>query len=205
MLAMADEHGKVEASTSGLARFANVTIGQCREALKALSEPDSDSRTENNEGRRVRKVEGGWLILNYLKYREMRSPKQVAEAERKAKWRDKRDTSPMSPVIRAAVAVDVDEAVKEKALPTEPRTANSNGRAAIILAQIRALAEESQNPAQPATRFIRREKVLAMGENVLLAYEAIGGAERVLSATGKDHSFLARDFAAALEAANTPS
>lgn len=111
MLAMADEQGRVEASHTGLARFANVTLSQCRTALSTLSAPDRDSRTPDNDGRRVEKISGGWLILNYLKYREMRSPKQVAEAERKARWRDgqksERDMSPLSPDIRTAV----DEAV----------------------------------------------------------------------------------------------
>lgn len=92
MLALADERGKVEASVSGLARIANVTRGQCENALERLTAPDPDSKSPEFEGRRIEKVSGGWMILNYLAYRDLRSPKQVAAAERKAKWREhKRD------------------------------------------------------------------------------------------------------------------
>ena len=87
MLAMADATGKVEASVSGLARFANVTMAEARKALEALAAPDEDSKSKEYEGRRVKPTDGGWLILNYLKYREMRSAKQVAEALRKADYR----------------------------------------------------------------------------------------------------------------------
>lgn len=203
MLALADEHGSVEASTSGLARFANVSIAQCRAAIVALSAPDIDSRTPDNDGRRVEKVEGGWTILNYLKYREMRSPKQVAEAERKAKWRDKRDMSPMSPEIHTAVdvTVDVDETVKEKSFSQSAKRTNTTGEAALLLAKLRSMAESSQTPAQGTVTFIRKERVLEMGPEIAAAYEAVGGSKRILTAEGKDHSFLARDFAQALEAA----
>lgn len=123
MLALADEHGHVEASVSGLARFANVTVPECRSALEQLSSPDEDSKSPEHDGRRVEKADRGWLILNYLKYREMRSPKQVAEAERKAAWRDRQrderyasqpaaDMSQMSPEIRATVDGAVSVAVK---------------------------------------------------------------------------------------------
>lgn len=87
MLALADERGKVEASVSGLARIANVTRAQCENALERLTAPDPDSKSPEFEGRRIEKVSGGWMILNYLAYRDLRSPRQVAEAERKARWR----------------------------------------------------------------------------------------------------------------------
>ena len=108
MLALADENGKVIASTSGLARFANVSIPQCREAIAALSSPDEDSGSPEEGGRRVSKVERGWLIVNYQKYREMRSPKQVADAERQRQWRERnRDASQESQEVATTEAVAV--------------------------------------------------------------------------------------------------
>jgi hypothetical protein len=38
-------------------------------ALIKFELPDADSRTKDNEGRRIETIEGGWLILNYQKYR----------------------------------------------------------------------------------------------------------------------------------------
>lgn len=92
LLAMADQFGHVEASVSGLARFANVSTQECRKALAALSAPDPDSKSPEFEGRRVEKWERGWTILNYLTYREMRTPKQVADAERQATRREENPT-----------------------------------------------------------------------------------------------------------------
>jgi len=71
MLALADRNGEVAASVPGLAALANVEIDQCREALEVLGAPDPDSRTETHGGRRIEKIEGGWVLLNYAKYREL--------------------------------------------------------------------------------------------------------------------------------------
>lgn len=76
-----------------------------------------------------------------------------------------------------------------------------NGRAALVLNEIRELVESHQQPGQAMTRFIRRADVERLGADVLAAYDAIGGAERVIGATGEQVSFLTRDFAAALAAA----
>ncbi len=119
MLALADQNGRVEASVSGLARFANVTVKDCRKALVALASPDPDSKSPEHEGRRVEKVDGGWTILNYLKYREMRSPKQVADAERQKRWREgQRDASQESQSVAATVDVDEAVSVAVKASPS---------------------------------------------------------------------------------------
>jgi hypothetical protein len=72
LLAMANRHGCVFASVPGLAKAANVSLDQCVEALAKLSSPDEWSRTKTNEGRRIQECDGGWELLNYLKYRERR-------------------------------------------------------------------------------------------------------------------------------------
>jgi len=87
MLAMADRCGLVAASSDGIARRANVTEEQCEGALAVLEAQDPKSKSKAHRGRRIRRVDGGWLILNYLRYRELRTAAQVAEAERKANYR----------------------------------------------------------------------------------------------------------------------
>lgn len=83
LLALADKDGDVRASPSGLARVANVPLAACQHALERLSSPDPESGTQEHEGRRIEERDGGWFILNYVKYREI----QDAEA-RKASWRE---------------------------------------------------------------------------------------------------------------------
>ena len=70
MLAMADCRGIVEGSVPGLAHVARVETEQCRKALERLAAPDPDSRTLDNEGRRIHNILGGWQIYNLAKFRQ---------------------------------------------------------------------------------------------------------------------------------------
>lgn len=89
MLTMADRDGEVAASTKGLAHVANITTEQCEAGLTTLLDPDLDSRTRDNEGRRIEVIDGGWRILNYSKYRELRTTDQVQAALRKQAQRER--------------------------------------------------------------------------------------------------------------------
>lgn len=72
MLAMKDCYGKVTATTSGLSRAAVLTFEETVKALKVLESPDTKSDTNQQyDGRRIERVEGGWVVLNHEKYRGM--------------------------------------------------------------------------------------------------------------------------------------
>lgn len=88
MLAMADEHGIVEASVDGLARRAVVTIDECRQALASFLGPDPMSR-DGGSGERIEKVPGGWLVLNHANYRDRQTRQQILTAARVARHRRK--------------------------------------------------------------------------------------------------------------------
>lgn len=90
MLALADADGVVAAAIPGLAKMAGVTRNECEIAIETLLAPDADSKTIEHEGRRIEAVEGGWLILNHRKYREMRTETQIATAERVRKHRQEK-------------------------------------------------------------------------------------------------------------------
>lgn len=79
MLAMADRHGRVWGSVPGLANRARVELEQCRDALKRFQEPDPDSRTKENEGKRIEDIDGGWRLINYEKYRTIRDEESRRE------------------------------------------------------------------------------------------------------------------------------
>lgn len=91
MLAMADRNGEIQASIPGLARLAGVPIPDCEEALAKFIAPDRYSRTPDDEGRRIEKIEGGWALLNHAKYREMasRDDSKAANTERQRRHREK--------------------------------------------------------------------------------------------------------------------
>lgn len=82
MLAIADADGKVSAAIPGLASVANVTVEDCEKAVNKLKSPDSYSRTKDFDGRRIEETDGGWTILNYLKYRRMMSEEERREYKR---------------------------------------------------------------------------------------------------------------------------
>ena len=82
MLSLAGIDGVIEASVPGLARLANQTVEEVEAALEKLSSPDKYSRTPDNEGRRIEKVDGGWRLLNFAKYKYMLSEEDRKERDR---------------------------------------------------------------------------------------------------------------------------
>src|SRR3954470_18554878 len=95
MLILADQDGVVESSIPGLAATAGVSIEECESALAVFLAPDRYSHSKVDEGRRVRVLHNGWLIINHGYYRELRTEKQVRDANRQALKRA-RDTGDMS-------------------------------------------------------------------------------------------------------------
>ena len=76
MLAMADDRGQCRASVPGLARIAGVSREECLIALNSFLKPDIDSRSQEYEGRRIKEIDGGWLLINHAKYRQLRSAEE---------------------------------------------------------------------------------------------------------------------------------
>lgn len=119
MLAMADQDGIVRASIPGLARFAGVSLEATETALNKFEAPDKYSVTTDDDGRRIEPVEGGWIILNHSKYRDMRTRRQVQDAERQKRKRerdtsrDMRDMSQMSHDVAPDTYTDPDTDKKE--------------------------------------------------------------------------------------------
>lgn len=59
-----------------------MTLEQCEAALALFLGPDKYSRTPDNDGRRLEVIDGGWRLLNYTKYREMRDDEARKEYQR---------------------------------------------------------------------------------------------------------------------------
>lgn len=120
MLAMADASGYVGASIPGLAHAARVSVDGCRAALDKFLGPDPDSRTKENEGRRIEICDGGWRLLNYETHRERASEirHNVMSALRMRELRKRRKEAAAS----AAVVTDVPEQDKQlQSLPNVPQ------------------------------------------------------------------------------------
>lgn len=70
ILAITDKDGFCAASIPGLSAMARLPVKDVQDSLIKLEGPDTFSRTEAYEGRRLKKVEGGWLVINYRLYRD---------------------------------------------------------------------------------------------------------------------------------------
>lgn len=85
MLALANRFGIVEASVPGLADMARVSVQEVEAALQVLQNPDPYSRSKEDDGRRIKPVDGGWLLINFTKYRA-----KMSEDDRRAYLREKK-------------------------------------------------------------------------------------------------------------------
>lgn len=96
MLAKKDRDYVVRASAFNLARWANKTEEEVLKALKVLMSPDT-KRVEKQEfdGRRVKKVDDGWLLLNGKKYDE--KMRLMFERARKTRWAQENRVSKKGP------------------------------------------------------------------------------------------------------------
>jgi hypothetical protein len=71
LLAAMDEHGYAHFSAiQNLAERARVTLEEAQAAVDCFLAPDPNSGDPDNEGRRVERVPGGFMILNAGKHRE---------------------------------------------------------------------------------------------------------------------------------------
>lgn len=112
LLASCDAGGYVSGSIPGMAQMARLTIEETEAAFEILLAPDKHSRTKDYEGRRLMEVDGGWLLLNYAKYRAKRDPEkrkqQNKEAKRRQREREKgkcqQDVSQSQPMSAQAEA-----------------------------------------------------------------------------------------------------
>jgi len=95
MLAAKDQFHHVNASIPGLADAARISLQQCEEALRILSDPDEYSRNQYDDGRRIKEIDGGWSIINGELYREKMNADERREYLRikQQEYRDRKKSS----------------------------------------------------------------------------------------------------------------
>lgn len=86
LVILADKHGTVDMTPEALARLTTIPVDHLRIGLAALEQPDPDSRTPGEEGRRIVRLSAnrdwGWRIVNYEHYRRIRSAEERREYHR---------------------------------------------------------------------------------------------------------------------------
>lgn len=99
--------GIVDKNMTGIARLCKLPFETVEAAMNKFMEPDPNSSSKAHEGRRIIRVEGGWLIVNHERYTALgwSEEKKAYERERKKRYREKKDR---------------EKALKEEESNTEP-------------------------------------------------------------------------------------
>jgi hypothetical protein len=81
LLVLADEEGFVDKTPDAISARTTIPIDIIRHGLNELSSPDSESRSREEEGRRIVLIDPqrgwGWRIVNYRSYREIRTKDEL--------------------------------------------------------------------------------------------------------------------------------
>lgn len=78
-------YGFVRAAGIGIIRQAGMDRGEGMKALQELGNPDIESRSSDYEGRRLVRVDGGFVVLNFVKYRD----RDQTTVDRSRRWRQR--------------------------------------------------------------------------------------------------------------------
>jgi len=94
LIVLADRDGTVDMTAEVIARRTSIPLEVIQIGLKALAEPDPASRTPDFEGRRIVPIsehrDWGWRLVNYAKYRSIRSAEERREYNREY-WHKRKD------------------------------------------------------------------------------------------------------------------
>jgi len=99
LLAHADSNGWVDIHPKAIAEETGLSVDQVRSAIHALESPDPESRSPEEEGRRIVRLDEhrdwGWRVVNHGKYRAIRNEEDRREQNRLAqqRWREKNKPS----------------------------------------------------------------------------------------------------------------
>ena len=140
MLALANQHGEVQASIPGLARVSGVSVEAAEKAINHFLSPDAYSRTKDDDGRRIEAIDGGWALLNHAKYRAMASKEESKEASavRQRRFRERAERNGSNGSVTPSNAC------------VTPSNATVTPRRDIAEAEAEAEAEETRKEEEPS-------------------------------------------------------
>lgn len=151
LLAIADPTGRVVGTDVAIARRLNMPLDSFVNSVKQLGEPDPDSNSKEEEGRRVipSDSERGYQLVNYIKYRNLKDEEEKREYMREY-MRKRRE----------------DEALRKtcKTVLTDVKN--------VTQAEAEAEAEEDKNTSTPQTPPAKPKRTLDESPEFLKFWEA---------------------------------
>lgn len=80
MIILADYEGFVDMTAEAISRRTIIPLEIIKKGIEVLEQPDAQSRDSSHNGRRIERIsderDWGWKILNYTKYRQIRSAEE---------------------------------------------------------------------------------------------------------------------------------
>ena len=121
LIILADKEGIVDMTAEAIGRRTTIPLAIIVKGLEALEKPDPQSRTPNEEGRRIIRLSEnrpwGWRIVNYAQYRTIRSAEDRRDYMRKYQREYRRKhkqvvnnvsiCKPNKPIVEAEAEVEV--------------------------------------------------------------------------------------------------
>jgi len=173
ILSQARASGVAPISTDFIASITRKSDTEVDRCLGVLEAPDPKSKTLTDEGRRIRRVDGGFEVINYHKYRQDAEAETVRVYERERKRRQREPVPDMSRNVpgRSAsasaspsdVPLSVEGGVWGDPRPEHERVRGSNFRQASdleikILRLVREISERTGRPAWEVCRKVTSYK-----------------------------------------------
>lgn len=91
LLAHCDKNGISDIHPRAIAEEVGLSVDEVRAALDVLESPDDESRSPEEQGRRIVRMDEhrawGWLVVNYVKYRAIRNEDDRREQNRDSQER----------------------------------------------------------------------------------------------------------------------
>jgi hypothetical protein len=124
LIVLADREGFVDMTPEAISRRTIIPLDIIRKGIAVLESPDEQSRDPAHDGRRIERIsehrEWGWKILNYAKYRAIRSADErreyMREYMREKRGRERAEPLPQSfDVFWAACPRKVGKGAAERA------------------------------------------------------------------------------------------
>lgn len=164
LLAHATKEGTVDKHFRAIAEETGLSIDEVKAAIIVLESPDEESRSPEAHGARLLRIDEhrvwGWQIVNYAKYRAIRSEDDRAEQNRlaQARWREKhKQSKPPSAEGNTDKPKD-----REKQMDREKEKKDEEGLTPVVTA--------APNPPSPPVLPKKAKRTIAMAEGEWLSH-----------------------------------
>ncbi len=111
-------YGFVPAAGPGIVRTAMVSQKEGMEALRRLASPEAESRSQDFDGRRMVRIDGGFIVLNFMKYRDF--DHSAADRMRKLRERRKMAVTANATAVRPNVTYSREQRAESRKEYPEP-------------------------------------------------------------------------------------